>query len=234
MKEQSIDSELLHNYEYKTGLKNFGLNGLEQLTKLEEIAFDGHGEDVYTLKMIDMTGWIIGALSPIDKSLVGAIEMVPSINNSAFIHGVLVAPEAQGQGLGSHLISLAVKEALKTGEFVTATISPTNGASLNAFLNKNHFEGVSFIHDCYGQGEHRIVVWKGKYGRKVHFDIDNETYENFKDNLSCAFVEEDDYAQLSYWINMGHAKKAHAIFPPSVTGQSKNLIFLHYPPHDKI
>lgn len=168
MKEISIHNELPGGYNLVTGLEHFGPDGLGKLAKLEEVAFGGHGEDVYTLKMIDTVGFVMGAISPANGELVGAIEVLPIWKASwsekqAFIHGVLVHPDYQGKGLGSALIGLATQKAFTEGyEAIACTVSPINIASLTAFINNNHFLGLTFTKDFYGPGEHRFWVQKDK------------------------------------------------------------------------
>jgi len=166
MKEILVQTETVLGYVVKLGLAQCGPNSLQALTKLEDVAFCGYGEDLYTLKMIDTVGFILGALSPTDGSLAAAIEVVPMWGTScgkkqAFVHGVLVHPEHQNHGLGSALIDLVTKKAFEEGyQSVVGTISPSNAASLTAFLNHNHFIGTTFIKDFYGPGEHRFWVQK--------------------------------------------------------------------------
>lgn len=173
MKEIQKQTDLVLGCQLKVGLKECGPNGLSELITLEEIAFGGHGEDAYTLKMIDTVGIILGATAPVGGSLVGAIEVLPIWKHTisekqAFIHGVLVHPDYQSHGLGSMLIEQVTQKAILEGyETVSATIAPSNGSSLKAFLNKNHFLGTMFQKNFYGSGEHRFWVQKDvKYHKK--------------------------------------------------------------------
>jgi len=134
---------------------------ISDIVQLEAHAFNGQGEDIYTLAMIAEVGWVFLALGNMGQ-LTGAIEIVPTKKpEQGFIHGLVVEPEFQGNGVGAELIKYAENSAQKQGfSSLACTIAPWNGPSLNAFINKSCFQGVGFSYDYYGPGEHRLWVEK--------------------------------------------------------------------------
>lgn len=190
MKEIQTHGELPLGCQLKVGLKEFGPEGLHEIVKLEKIAFGGHGEDAYTLKMIDTVGILLGAVTPKGGALVGAIEVLPIWKHTlgekqAFIHGVLVHPDYQSQGLGSMLVEQATQKAILEGyEVISATIAPSNGPSLKTFMNHNHYLGTAFTKDFYGPGEHRFWVSKDLHYHKKEpgegMLVNSQEYDTFE------------------------------------------------------
>ena len=104
---------------------------------------------------------------------------------------------------------------------VTATIAPTNGPSLNIFLNKLGFIAKEFHYDFYGPGEHRFVVIRPT---AMHWPgVSQSTYEQLKGSSTITFVEEDDYPTIHSFLSTDY-HVAMGVFQPAVTGHSKNLL----------
>ena len=132
------------------------------LTDLESQAFNGQGEDVFTLRMVQEIGWVYAAMNSQLSKLLGAVEVLPARESGlGFIHGILVEPECQYHGIGAKLLTYVEKEARENGlSCLSCTISPTNGASLNIFINKSGYYATRFEWNYYGQNEHRLWVEK--------------------------------------------------------------------------
>lgn len=140
---------------------------IARVVDLENVSFHGNGEDIYTLAMITKVGWIIATKND-NEILTGAIEVLPTRNpNEAFIHGLCIREEDRGKGIGAKLMQKTLKlleEECGIKRF-SATVSPTNGPSLNILMNKNGFEGTSFYPNFYGRGEDRLFVHRAENGR---------------------------------------------------------------------
>lgn len=198
-------------------------------TEIEAMAFDGHGEDIYTIAMIAKVGWILGYPKNPFAELSGVLELLPvKDEKSLFVHGVAVDPKTQYKGMGVELIqdALAIaKKERKTG--VSATIAPTNGASLNAFLNKNGFSATHFHFNFYGEGEHRLWVEKDLTKELPGFDEEyfGLFYQTQKHPHQHEIVEDDDYNVLNELINVkGYV--VIAVVRPKYSGHNKNLLYL--------
>lgn len=194
---------------------------VEDLVTLENDAFKGSGEDIFTLGTIGKVGWILG-LKDIGGKLIGAVEMIRSKNmQEGFIHGVVVDSDFQYHGIGNQLISSAVEKAKLIGMVkLSATISPQNGPSLNAFINKNGFIATKFVPDCYGKGEDRfwveidLVNENTSFQQKMLFlkkepeaviDTDHKTLHHLLDNgyVAIGLVHQEEQPNFIYLVEKG-------------------------------
>lgn len=200
---------------------------LEQVVHLEDLAFKGEGEDAFTIAMIGIVGWILGTVPEDVNELIGAIELVPTKEPGVgFIHGAIVHPEWQFQGIGDFLLKELEKEAINEGlTKLVCTISPTNGASLNMFLNKNGFTATEFHFDYYGEGEHRLWVEKDLSSNSAGFQ-ESQWQAVFKLNPGgLTSVEEDDYQKIATLLNEQNYQ-AIGVVRPKYSGHHKNLLVL--------
>jgi len=195
--------------------------GAMDVVKLEAAAFNGNGEDAFTLVALAKTSWIWGVRD--GGELVGALEFLPTRDpESGFIHGIVVKPEDQYHGLGTRIIAHAMQEAWNQGfRKVEATIATTNGPSLRAFLNNHGFMATSFIPDCYGPDEHRLWVSRNMTRQVTPF---NYPYMLEKQSLGEAvcFVEEDNYNGIAVLLNGSNA--VVGVVRAEESGAPKNLL----------
>jgi ribosomal protein S18 acetylase RimI-like enzyme len=191
------------------------------LVDLEAKAFGGVGEDIFTLATVAKIGSIHG-IKDMGK-LVGAIEFLQQEKpHHGFIHGVVVDPSEQYSGLGTRLIKHAEKEAVEKGNHVMeCTISPTNGASLRAFVNHCGYRGVKFIPDCYGPGEHRLWITRDLTQNPVHFNY-HEKVQAQQDGEYVVFVQEDDFKAISDLFDSNMTMTG--VIKASECGNCKNLL----------
>jgi GNAT superfamily N-acetyltransferase len=207
----------------------FSQQGLEEVLRLEALAFHGDGEDIYTLAMIAKVGWILGLSQIGSPTLEGAVELLPSRDaRVGFIHGVVVDPEKKSKGIGGALIAEAEKVARGAGMTkIEATIAPTNGASLKAFLNKSGYSATRFYPDFYGEGEHRFWVEKDLAGDKPPFDEHSwrELYQTQLYPDHHVLVPDTDYSNLGELVN-DRGYHAIGLIRPANSGHTQNLLYL--------
>lgn len=205
---------------------------IAQATEIEAKAFNGNGEDIYTLAMIAKVGWLIGYPKNPNAPIEGVLELVPSKDGeSLFIHGVAVDPEKKYNGAGVKLIADAITVAKKEGRTkLSATIAPTNGPSINAFLNKHGFKATHFYPNFYGEGEHRLWVEKDLTADEYLFDEDNweAFYSTQKYENQHLLVADTHYAILENLINKEHYQVV-GLVRPEKSGHihsTQNLLYL--------
>jgi ribosomal protein S18 acetylase RimI-like enzyme len=207
---------------------------LQRVLNLETLAFDGQGEDIYSLAMIAKVGWILVLLQEDSQAPQGAVELVPTKDHEVgFIHGVVVNPCAQGNGAGAILIANTERIAREAGmRQIDATIAPTNGASLNVFLNKSGYRAVHFYPNFYGDGEHRFWVTRDISQAQAPFDEDNwrDLYQTQAYPSQHLLVPDSDYESLEQLVNEQHYQVI-GVIRPSKSGQSQNLLYLVQQPH---
>lgn len=198
---------------------------MANLVNLESAAFKGQGEDIFTLAMIAEVGWVLGAFTEASK-LTGAIEILPTKKPGlGFIHGLIVEPEWQYKGIGGDLLKIAEDHAKANGfDSLACTISPSNGPSLNAFINKSGFKGTEFYYDYYGPGEHRFWVEKKLDRDKPDFD-ENGIGQTIKKGLPSnhLFIAENDFSGLDHLLNYEHGI-VNGVVRPKFSGLSQNIL----------
>ena len=94
-----------------------------------------------------------------DDIVVGAIWYEKKSSEHAYISGTIVLPEYQGQGIGKEAKRLLVQGPLKDMHRIDATVHPHNSANIRIYLSLG-FIIESWIDDCYGDGEPRLVLVK--------------------------------------------------------------------------
>lgn len=211
---------------------------IAKVVQVESVAFGGEGEDIYTLAMIAKVGWIFAVPSPDTQNFQAAIELVPTkYPGVGFIHGVAVNPEVQSNGqngngkqkLGTKLIAKAESIAKDAGmEQIDATIAPTNGASLNAFLNKSGYRATHFYPNFYGEGEHRFWVSKNinqEFREFPEADWKRVLWNTQRHEGQHRIVHEDDYTILATLLN-DEGYIAIGIIRPQYSGFDRNVLYL--------
>lgn len=169
--------------------------GAQEITALEALVFNGEGEDIFTVVTLGKIGWMWGVRD--EGQLIGGIEVFRQKDASkGFIHGLIVNPNYQYNGLGSQLIQYAEKQALVEGiTTLECTIATTNGASLNAFINKSGYTADQFIPDCYGEGVHRLWVSRDMTKKPAIFDYE-EMLGRQQKGEPVFFVEDGNYPTI--------------------------------------
>ncbi len=208
-------------------IKPIGKDHIGDIVNLEAAAFNGQGEDIYTLMMIAKTGWILGAFTEVAK-LAGAVEIVPSMKpGQAFIHGLIVEPQFQYNGVGAEILKHTEDRAKEFGfQEIACTIAPWNGASLNTFINKAGYEATGFEFDCYGEGEHRLWVKKTLGSNKPSFPevaMGNLLSSGLPEGYGALF--EDDFSGLDSMLN-SQEWTIQGIVRPKYSGLPKNSLIV--------
>lgn len=208
-------------------IKQIGKDQIGEIIKLETAAFKGQGEDIFTLAMIAEVGWVLGAFVDAGE-MAGAIEILPTKKQGlGFVHGLIVEPQFQYNGVGRALLKYAEDRA---GEFgftdLACTISPGNGPSLNTFINKSGYQATGFQYNYYGEGEHRL--WVEKHLGSL---IPPFPEENFGQHMQVKLpngykhIPEDDFETMDKLIN-GNQWTVQGIVRPKYSGLSKNSLII--------
>lgn len=208
-------------------IKQIGKDQIGEIIKLETAAFNGQGEDIFTLAMIAEVGWVLGAFIDAGK-MAGAIEILPTKKPGlGFVHGLIVEPQFQYNGVGGSLLKHAENNASEFGfTDLACTISPGNGPSLNTFINKSGYQATGFQYNYYGEGEHRL--WVEKHLGSTRDAFPEEGFGRLmKSGLPEGYkhLPEDDFESMDKLIN-GNQWKVQGIVRPKFSGLSKNSLII--------
>ena len=203
------------------------------LTALESQAFNGQGEDIFTLRMVQEIGWVYTAMNSQLPKLLGAVELLQTKEPGlGFIHGILVEPECQYHGIGAELLKYVEEEAREIGlNRLSCTISPTNGASLNIFINKSGYQATKFEWDYYGQNEHRLWVEKQLTTAQSN-NMEQYFGELIKSKtISHDFLSvlDDDYSGLDEALNLNNGRLV-SLVRPKYSGFNSNCLIVNIKP----
>ena len=96
----------------------------------------------------------------VDRETVGVIEFMRDFNevDEAYLYGLAISEEYQGQGLGNKLLDYSLKELKKQKiNKVELTVDPDNERAIKLY-QKFGFEKIAYRKAEYGSGEDRTIM----------------------------------------------------------------------------
>lgn len=130
------------------------------------ISADGSAQHYTYNALTDIKGWveemkkcIVYVVQKGDHA-VGMISVEMKSHHHAYISGLLVIPEYQGQGIGGHVMTRMMKE-LEDIPRVDLVTHPHNTRAIRLYLSLG-FRIESWKDDYFGDGEPRLVLARVK------------------------------------------------------------------------
>lgn len=149
------------DYNIKIILKH-DMNIIAQLVNIERQAFGEYGMDETEIVPLLRYGRVFVAVQD-DKEILAAAYFMRCWDEpyKAYILGVAVRKDMQGQDVGSRLLMQSLAALREDGiEGVELTVSPDNANALWVYRDQLGFSIRSQRLDEYGEGEHRLVMSK--------------------------------------------------------------------------
>ena len=119
----------------------------------EDFEFIPDGEHVWRL----WTEHGIVSCAEVDSGIVGAVLAFPCANGSYCVHKVFVEESFRGEGLGSRLFELLLKDLDKQNLASFLTVDPANEAAV-ALYEKWGFTERKFVKGYYRPEEDRYIL----------------------------------------------------------------------------
>ena len=137
---------------------------MEEIVKYEDKIFGEGSIGIWNIKPFVKYGRVYILLSNklIESRIVSVIEIIKGFeDNKAYIYGFFTNEKYRGRGISNLFLSNIIEEIAKNNmiEEIELTVSPENIQAIKLY-EKNGFVVDQLLHNEYGEGEDRYLMYK--------------------------------------------------------------------------